>query len=104
MAAFRSGTVAIAGRPNTGKSSLLNKLVGEKIAIVSSKAQTTRRTLAGILTTSSCQFVFTDLPGYQTKHVNVLNRALNRQATDGARDCDAVVFVVEAGRAEVLRA
>ena len=95
---FRCGTVALAGRPNTGKSSLLNKLVGEKIAMVSPKAQTTRRTLAGILTTDSCQYVFVDLPGYQTRHVNVLNRALNRQATDGARDCDAVVFVVEAGR------
>ena len=98
MKKFRCGTVAIAGRPNTGKSSLLNKLVGEKIAIVSPKAQTTRRTLSGILTTAECQFVFVDLPGYQTKHVNVLNRVLNRQATDGARDSDVVVFVVEALR------
>jgi GTP-binding protein Era len=98
MSAFRCGTVAIAGRPNTGKSSLLNKLVGQKIAIVSPKAQTTRRTLSGILNTPACQFVFMDLPGYQTRHVNVLNRALNRQATDGAHDCDAVAFVVEATR------
>jgi len=97
-AGFRCGTVAFAGRPNAGKSSLLNKLVGEKIAIVSPKAQTTRRTLTGILTTPGCQYVFVDLPGYQTRHVNVLNRALNRQATDGARDCDVVVFVVEALR------
>jgi len=95
---FRCGTVAIAGRPNTGKSSLLNKLVGQKIAIVSPKAQTTRRTVTGIFTTPSCQFVFVDLPGYQTRHVNVLNRALNRQATEGARDCDVAVFVVEALR------
>ncbi len=98
MSTFRCGTVAIAGRPNTGKSSLLNQLVGEKIAIVSPKAQTTRRTLSGILTSADCQYVFVDLPGYQTKHDNVLNRALNRQATDGARDCDLVVFVVEALR------
>ena len=98
MSAFRCGTVAIAGRPNTGKSSLLNQLVGEKIAIVSPRAQTTRRTLSGILTTPECQYVFVDLPGYQTRHVNVLNRALNRQATDGARDCDVTVFVVEALR------
>lgn len=98
MTAFRCGTVAIAGRPNTGKSSLLNKLIGEKIAIVSPKAQTTRRVVTGILTTGRCQYVFVDLPGYQTRHVNVLNRALNRQATEGARDCDVVVFVVEALR------
>ena len=98
MSAFRCGTVAIAGRPNTGKSSLLNELVGQKIAIVSPKAQTTRHTVTGILTTADCQYVFVDLPGYQTKHVNVLNRALNRQATEGARDCDVVVFVVEALR------
>jgi len=98
MSAFRCGTVAIAGRPNTGKSSLLNKLVGEKLAIVSAKAQTTRRSLTGILTTPGCQYLFVDLPGYQTRHVNVLNRALNRQATEGAQDCDVVAFVVEAGR------
>lgn len=98
MKKFRCGTVALAGRPNTGKSSLLNKLVGQKIAIVSPKAQTTRRTVTGIFTTPSCQYVFVDLPGYQTRHVNVLNRALNRQATEGARDCDVVVFVVEALR------
>ena len=98
MSAFRCGTVAIAGRPNTGKSSMLNKLVGQKIAIVSPKAQTTRRTVTGIFTTPSCQYVFVDLPGYQTRHVNVLNRALNRQATEGARDCDVAVFVVEALR------
>ena len=98
MSAFRCGTVAIAGRPNTGKSSLLNKLVGHKLAIVSPKAQTTRHTVNGILTVADCQYVFVDLPGYQTKHVNILNRSLNRQATEGARDCDAVVFTVEATR------
>jgi GTP-binding protein Era len=98
MSAFRCGTVALAGRPNTGKSSLLNKLVGQKIAIVSPKAQTTRHTVTGILTTADCQYVFVDLPGYQTRHVNVLNRSLNRQATEGARDCDVAVFVVEATR------
>ena len=98
MGAFRCGTVAIAGRPNTGKSSLLNKLVGQRIAIVSRRGQTTRHTVTGILTTADCQYVFVDLPGYQTRHVNVLNRALNRQATEGTRDCDVVVFVVEALR------
>jgi len=98
VSAFRCGTVALAGRPNTGKSSLLNKLVGEKVAGVSPKAQTTRRALTGILTTPDCQYLFVDLPGYQTRHVNVLNRALNRQAADAAQDCDVVAFVVEAGR------
>src|SRR5258708_28122006 len=98
MGAFRCGTVALAGRPNTGKSSLLNKMVGQKLAIVSPRAQTTRHSVDGILTTAECQYVFVDLPGYQTKHVNVLNRSLNRQATEGARDCDVVVFVVEATR------
>jgi len=98
VSAFRCGTVAIAGRPNTGKSSLLNKLVGQKLAIVSPKAQTTRHSVNGILSTEACQYVFVDLPGYQTRHVNVLNRALNRRATEGARDCDVVVFVVEATR------
>jgi GTP-binding protein Era len=98
VSAFRCGTVAIAGRPNTGKSSLLNRLVGQKIAIVSSKAQTTRHALIGILTTADCQYVFVDLPGYQSRHVSGLNRTLNRQATEGTRDCDVVVFVVEALR------
>ncbi len=98
MSTFRCGTVAIAGRPNTGKSSLLNKLVGQKIAIVSPKAQTTRHSLRGILTTASCQSIFVDLPGYQTKHVSVLNRALNRQALEGARDSDVTMFLVEALR------
>lgn len=98
MAAFRCGTVAIAGRPNTGKSSLLNKLVGEKLAIVSPKAQTSRHLVTGILTTGDCQYIFVDLPGYQVRHVNVLNRALNRRATEGARDCDVALFVLEALR------
>ena len=100
MSKFRSGTVAIAGRPNTGKSSLLNKLVGTKLAIVSPRAQTTRHAVRGILTTAGCQYVFQDLPGYQTRHLNILNRALNRRAVEGARDCDAVAFVVEALRFE----
>ncbi len=98
MSGFRCGTVALAGRPNTGKSSLLNKLLGEKLAIVSDKAQTTRHLLTGVLTTTDCQYLLVDLPGYQTRHVNVLNRALNRKAIESARDCDAVAFVLEATR------
>ncbi|MBI2754508.1 MAG: GTPase Era [Betaproteobacteria bacterium] len=98
MSGFRCGTIALAGRPNTGKSSLLNKLLGEKLAIVSRKAQTTRHLVTGILTTVDCQYLLVDLPGYQTRHVNVLNRVLNRRAIEGARDCDLVAFVVEALR------
>jgi len=94
----RCGTIALAGRPNAGKSSLLNRLVGQKIAIVSPKAQTTRHPVAGVLTEGDCQFVFLDLPGYQTRHVNGLNRSLNRRASEGARDCDVTVLVLEAGR------
>ena len=103
MSRFRCGTVALAGRPNTGKSSLLNKLLGEKLASVSDKAQTTRHPLTGVLTTADCQYLLVDLPGYQTRHLNVLNRALNRNALEGARGCDVVAFVVEAagfGRAD----
>lgn len=98
MSAFRCGTVALAGRPNTGKSSLLNRLVGQKLAIVSAKAQTTRHVVTGVLTTGDCQYLFVDLPGYQTQHTDALNRALNRTATEGARDADVTLLVVEATR------
>jgi GTPase len=96
MSDFRCGTVAFAGRPNAGKSSLLNALLGEKLAIVSAKAQTTRHLLTGVLTTPDCQYLLVDLPGYQTRHPGLLNRALNRRAIEGTRDCDTVAFVVEA--------
>ena len=98
MSDFRCGTVAFAGRPNAGKSSLLNALLGEKLAIVSAKAQTTRHLLTGVLTTPDCQYLLVDLPGYQTRHPGLLNRALNRRAIEGTRDCDTVAFVVEALR------
>ena len=98
MSAHRCGSVGIAGRPNTGKSSLLNRLVGEKLSIVSSKAQTTRHLVTGILTRSDCQYIFVDAPGQQAGSRSVLNRALNRRATEAARDADVALFVVEAGR------
>lgn len=93
---FRCGTVAFAGRPNAGKSSLINALLGEKLAIVSDKAQTTRHLLTGVLTRDDCQYLLVDLPGYQTRHPGMLNRALNRRALEAVRDCDIVVLVVEA--------
>lgn len=98
MKAFRSGSVGLVGRPNTGKSSLLNRLVGQKLAIVSPREQTTRHLLTGILNTADCQYAFVDSPGFQTRHRNLLNRSLNRRAGEVARDVDIVAFVVEALR------
>ena len=92
------GTIGIAGRPNTGKSSLLNRLVGEKVSIVSAKPQTTRHLVTGILTRPDCQYVFVDAPGQQTNAKNTLHRRLNRRATEAARDADVALFVVEAPR------
>ena len=98
MTQFRSGYIAIVGRPNVGKSTLLNRLVGEKISIVSRKAQTTRHRITGILTEGGNQFVFVDTPGFQTQYGNALNRAMNRGVTQTLNDVDVVLFVVEAGR------
>jgi GTPase len=94
----RCGTIGIAGRPNTGKSSLLNRLVGQKLSIVSSKPQTTRHLVTGILTHAGCQYVFVDAPGQQSGSRSVLHRTLNRRATQAARDADVALFVVEAMR------
>jgi GTP-binding protein Era len=94
----RCGTIGIAGRPNTGKSSLLNRLVGQKLSIVSPRPQTTRHLLTGILTQPGCQYVFVDAPGQQSQARSVLHRRLNRRATQAARDADVALFVVEALR------
>src|SRR5881227_590270 len=98
MSGHRCGTIGIAGRPNTGKSSLLNRLVGEKLSIVSAKAQTTRHLITGILSKDDCQYIFVDAPGRQANSRTVLARALNRRSTEAARDADVALFVVEAGR------
>lgn len=95
---FRCGTIAIIGRPNVGKSTLLNRLVGEKISITSRKAQTTRHRLTGILTHADTQYLFVDTPGFQTKNMNALNRLMNRSVTQALRDVDVILVVVEAGR------
>ncbi|QDF96868.1 GTPase Era [Azoarcus sp. DD4] len=95
---FRTGFVAIVGRPNVGKSTLLNRLIGQKISIVSSKAQTTRHRVTGILTNDDAQFVFVDTPGFQTQHRNALNRSMNRTVSQVLGDVDLVFFVIEAGR------
>lgn len=95
---FRCGFVAIVGRPNVGKSTLMNHLIGQKISITSRKAQTTRHRITGVMTTASAQFVFVDTPGFQTKYRNALNTAMNRSVTTTLADVDVILFVVEAGR------
>ncbi|ODP33634.1 MULTISPECIES: GTPase Era [Pandoraea] len=94
---FRCGTVAIVGRPNVGKSTLLNALVGQKISITSRKAQTTRHRITGINTTEDAQYIFVDTPGFQTRHATALNRSLNRAVTSTLSSVDVVMFVIEAG-------
>jgi GTP-binding protein Era len=94
----RCGTVALVGRPNTGKSSLLNKLVGEKLSIVSARPQTTRHLVTGILTQPGCQYVFVDAPGNPPKLKSVLHKSLNRRVGEAASQADVVLFVVEAQR------
>jgi GTP-binding protein Era len=94
----KCGLVAIVGRPNVGKSTLLNALVEQKISITSNKAQTTRHRITGIRTRGEAQFVFVDTPGFQTRHVAALNRSLNRAVTGTLSDVDVVLLVVEAGR------
>ena len=92
---FRCGTVAIVGRPNVGKSTLLNHILGMKLAITSRKAQTTRHRLLGIHTTADTQFVFVDTPGFQQKHLNALNKTLNKTVTTVLTEVDVVLFVIE---------
>jgi len=93
---YRCGTVGIAGRPNTGKSSLVNRLVGQKLSIVSPKAQTTRHLITAILTMDDAQLVFTDAPGRPPRKRSALHRTLGRRAVEAARDCDVALWVVEA--------
>jgi GTP-binding protein Era len=93
----RCGLVAIVGKPNVGKSTLLNALVGQKISITSRKAQTTRHRITGVRTEGNTQFVFVDTPGFQTRHSSALNRSLNKTVTGVISDVDLVLFVVEAG-------
>jgi GTPase len=96
--AFRCGEVAIVGRPNVGKSTLINALVGARISITSRKAQTTRHRVLGILTTAQAQFIFVDTPGFQTQHPSALNERLNRTVRISLKDVDVVVWVLEANR------
>src|SRR5687767_9298575 len=97
-APHRAGTVAIIGRPNVGKSTLLNRLVGQKISITSRKPQTTRNRITGILTRPGAQLVFVDTPGFQTERRTALTRLMNRTVTQALAEVDVVVWVIEALR------
>lgn len=92
---FRTGLVAIVGRPNVGKSTLLNALLGQKLSITADKPQTTRHRINGVLTTEQAQYVFVDTPGYQTRHKNALNRTLNRTVRGVLNDVNVVLLVIE---------
>jgi GTP-binding protein Era len=94
---FRCGYIAIVGRPNVGKSTLMNQLIGAKVSITSRKAQTTRHRITGVQTKDQSQFVYIDTPGFQTRHSNALNRTLNRTVTTTLTAVDVVLYIVEAG-------
>ncbi len=96
--AFRCGQVAIVGRPSVGKSTLVNALVGARIAITSRRPQTTRRGVRGILTTPAAQFIFVDTPGFQTRHRSLLNERMNRAVRDSLAGVDARLAEIAAAR------
>ena len=96
--ALRAGFAALVGRPNVGKSTLLNALLGQKISIVSPKPQTTRTRIHGVLTESGFQIVFVDLPGIHANQPKAINRYMNRTALSSLADSDVNLFIVEAAR------
>lgn len=94
---FRCGYVAVVGRPNVGKSTLINRLIGEKVSITSKKPQTTRDRVLGVVTEEDAQYVFVDTPGFQTKVGSQLIRRMNRQVRSTLNEVDAIVLVIESG-------
>ncbi len=92
---FRCGHVAIVGRPNVGKSTLLNRLVGQKLSITSDRPQTTRHRIVGVVTRADAQLLFIDSPGYQARQAGALDRLLNRTALQAAADADVVVMLCD---------
>ena len=95
---FRAGFVAVVGRPNVGKSTLINALVGSKVSIVTAKPQTTRHRILGVLSTASAQVILVDTPGMHRSGGKAMNRVMNRAAANALLDADLVLFVVEANR------
>ncbi|MDX1811786.1 MAG: GTPase Era [Gammaproteobacteria bacterium] len=95
---MKTGFISIVGRPNVGKSTLLNKMLGQKISITSRKPQTTRHTITGIRTTDSSQMIFVDTPGIHKKQPKAMNQYMNRSALQSLHDVDLVLFVVEGTR------
>ena len=93
--AFRAGFVAILGPPNAGKSTLMNRILGQKLAIVTAKPQTTRSHILGIHTTDTAQIMFVDTPGLHDENTKLLNNALNEAVIDAARKCDVGVILVD---------
>jgi GTP-binding protein Era len=92
---FRSGYVAIIGRPNVGKSTLINRVLGQKLCITSRRPQTTRHRILGIKTTEQGQFIYVDTPGLHSDNKKAMNRYMNRAAASSIEDVDVVLFVVE---------
>lgn len=94
---FRCGYIAIVGRPNVGKSTLMNELIGAKVSITSRKAQTTRHRIMGIQTDEDTQYIYIDTPGFQTRHNNALNKNLNKTVSNTLQSADVILFLIEAG-------
>ena len=97
MSPKKCGTIAIVGQPNVGKSTLLNYFVGTKLSITSRKAQTTRYQLLGIHSEDNTQYIFVDTPGYQLRHLNMMNRGLNKTVQQVLNDVDVILFLIQPG-------